>query len=264
MKPFIKWVGGKTQIIPHMVFPPAPRYVEPFVGGGAVLLRMNFKRAYVSDTNPDLINLYKDIRDHPSELIGELEELQQEDYTKTYYAHRDEFNNTSGLRKSALFIFLNKTCFNGLYRVSASGKFNVPMGRYKHPLICDTENILAVSKHLQHVSITCSSFEKSLKHVTADTFVYCDPPYRPVSATANFTSYTSEGFDDNAQIKLAEYARKVDEKGAKILLSNSDSPFFDDLYEGFHIKRVPAVRSVNSDGTKRGMINELLISNYDF
>lgn len=287
--PFIKWAGGKKQLLPiiHQNLPDMSvieRYIEPFVGGGAVLYSLlnqyQFSDVYISDVNSQLTTLYTTIKEKPEDIIDELSELQDTylsstDRTAVFLSMREEYNQfitstTDAVRQSALFIALNRTCFNGLYRVNAKGLFNVPHGRYVNPKICDEENLLAVSAALRKVNhIVNANFDESLMYVDEHTFVYCDPPYRPLTASALFTSYTENDFNDDCQKQLAEYARNVDAKGGKILLSNSDphntnpnDNFFDDLYDGFKIQRIPARRAINSDGSKRGQITELLISNY--
>jgi len=294
LKPFIKWAGGKGQIIneirnsyPNELGKNIKKYAEPFVGGGAVLFDIlsNYEldSIYISDINVELINAYRIIRDYVEKLIYLLSNLQNEYLSidsesrrRYYYEKRDIFNNlksnvneTLNIEKAALFIFLNKTCFNGLYRVNRKGLFNVPMGSYKNPRICDTLNLINISKALQNVNIVCGDFELSNDFIDQNTFVYFDPPYRPISDTANFTAYSENLFDDSEQIRLAEFVKKIAGKGAKIMLSNSDPKntsiddcFFDNLYSMFKIKRIEANRMINCNGNSRGKINELLIVNY--
>ena len=295
VKPFLKWAGGKTQLLGEIEklyqLDGVNKYVEPFIGGGAVffdiLNKHKFDEIYINDVNQDLICTYIMVRDKIDDLIDLLAKLQEE-YTsfdfdsefeqrkKYYLVMRSRFNQLKvdyhsdcNLEKAALLIFLNKTCFNGLYRVNKSGLYNVPMGKYKKPVICDAENLRIVSKCLQGVTISCGRYDSLAKHIDKDTFVYCDPPYRPLTQTAAFTSYTENDFDDNEQRNLSEFARLMSEKGTKIVISNSDPKnidendnFFDDLYAGFNIKRVKAGRMINSKGTARGKISELLISNF--
>ena len=295
VKPFLKWAGGKTQLLGEIEklyqLDGVNKYVEPFIGGGAVffdiLNKHKFDEIYINDVNKDLICTYTVVRDQIDDLLGLLAKFQEE-YTsldfdsefeqrkKYYLAKRSRFNrlkldNNSdcNLEKAALLIFLNKTCFNGLYRVNKSGLYNVPMGKYKKPVICDAENLSIVSKCLQGVTISCGRYDNLAEHIDKDTFVYCDPPYRPLTQTAAFTSYTENDFDDNEQRNLSEFARLMSEKGTKIVISNSDPKnidendnFFDDLYAGFNIRRVKAGRMINSKGTARGKISELLISNF--
>lgn len=290
-KPFIKWAGGKSQLL-HEIRKYYPfdekinRYCEPFVGAGAVLFDVlnsfDLKEVYISDINKEAINSYKVIRDDVENLIELLEEFQNEykDLTHEerkviYYKNREEFNrlkvlkNSDSLKRAALFIFLNKTGFNGLYRENMRGLFNVPIGSYKNPKILDKENILNVNKKLQNVEIIHGDYKKSSDFTDNNTFVYFDPPYRPIKPTSNFTSYSKDSFTDEDQIELAEFFKKMDKKSAHLLLSNSDpknydlnDDFFDDLYKGFYIKRVKASRTINSNKNERGQIYEVLINNY--
>ncbi|WP_311486652.1 DNA adenine methylase [uncultured Anaerococcus sp.] len=290
-KPFIKWAGGKSQLL-HEIRKYYPfdekinRYCEPFVGAGAVLFDVlnsfDLKEVFISDINKEAINSYKVIRDDVENLIELLEEFQNEykDLTHEerkaiYYKNREEFNrlkvlkNSDSLKRAALFIFLNKTGFNGLYRENMRGLFNVPIGSYKNPKILDKENILNVNKKLQNVEIIYGDYKKSADFIDENTFVYFDPPYRPINSTSNFTSYSKDSFNDEDQIELAEFFKKMDKKSAHLLLSNSDpknydlnDDFFDDLYKGFNIKRVKASRTINSNKNERGQIYEVLINNY--
>ncbi len=291
LKPFLKWVGGKGQLIEKIEeFYPFDqninKYAEPFVGGGAVLFdilnKFELKGVYISDVNFDLLNCYNMIKEKVKELIEKLLILEEEFLIKSkedrklyYYEKREEFNelktkrNKSDLlERAALTIFLNKTCFNGLYRVNKKGQFNVPMGDYKNPKICDEENLINISKKLKNVDIICGDYKKSYDFIDENTFVYFDPPYRPLNQTSSFTSYTEYAFGDKEQIELGEYFKLLDGKGAKLLLSNSDPKnedendnFFDDLYKEFNIERVEAGRAINSNGRKRGKITEILVSN---
>lgn len=289
VKPFIKWAGGKNQLLNELVkklpfenYNNIKKYAEPFVGGGAVLFYIlnnyNIKEVYISDINSKLIVTYKMIKKNVDELIIKLEKIQEEylrldeNSRKIYYLEkRKEFNlsNLNDIDIATLFIFLNKTCFNGLYRVNKKGEFNVPMGKYKKPLICDRENLKQVSNKLKNVKIICGDYKKSIKFIDSDTFVYFDPPYRPINITSSFTAYTKDSFTDNEQIELAKYIDKLTEKGAKIMLSNSDpknvnknDAFFDELYNKYNIFRVKAKRTINSNASSRGEIDELVIINY--
>ncbi|MBQ7363129.1 MAG: Dam family site-specific DNA-(adenine-N6)-methyltransferase [Clostridia bacterium] len=293
VKPFVKWAGGKGQLLKEIeqYYPfeqdRITKYAEPFVGGGAVLFdilnKYSLKEIYISDINADLINTYRIIRDEIDELVEALSAMQHEylplndSNRKDYYLlQRSRFNelkvcNDIGINiaKAALMIFLNKTCFNGLFRVNRNGAFNVPMGSYKNPMICDENNLRAVSDKLQKVKIVCGDYRESSSFIDRNTFVYFDPPYRPLTETASFTAYTENLFNDNEQIELAKFVDEMNKKGAKIVVSNSDPKnakqednFFDDIYSSYIIKRVDAVRTINSNSGARGKIKELLISNF--
>lgn len=287
IKPFVKWAGGKSQLIGELekLLPMTlTKYCEPMVGGGALLFNIlskyNFEELYISDINAELINAYQVIKNNAEELIERLREMQllflpmDENGRKSYYySVRDKFNATelrdaTAVEKAAYFIFLNKTCFNGLYRVNRKGRFNVPMGAYRNPMICDEENLLDIHKVLQNVTIVCGDYSMSRNFIDKDTFVYIDPPYRPLSETSAFTSYNPDTFDDSEQIRLAKFIDDINASGAKIVLSNSDpknanpeDTFFDDLYKAYSIKRVSATRMINSKADSRGRISELLICN---
>lgn len=294
LKPFVKWAGGKKQLIkeisqryPDELGGSIHRYVEPFVGGGAVLFDIlnNYEvdEIYISDANCDLINTYQCIKDDCTRLIMMLSTFQNlyidsdsSERDEIYYDFRNRYNylkshpsEGSDIERAALFIFLNKTCFNGLYRVNRSGEFNVPTGRYVNPKICDEDNLSEISKALQKVNIRCGRFDEMEEFIDEGTFVYFDPPYRPLTDSASFNAYTKSGFNDKDQTILAELAHRIDKKGAKFMLSNSDphnsdpdDDFFDELYQGFDIERVGASRAINSKGSGRGKIDELLIRNY--
>ena len=293
VKPFLKWAGGKGQLLKEIesYYPfdngVITKYAEPFVGGGAVLFdilsKYNLSEIYISDINTELINTYVIIREHIKELLEFLNKYQNEyvpletGNRKSYYiSKREKFNDlkingseVENIEKAALMIFLNKTCFNGLYRVNKKGLFNVPMGAYKNPLICDEKNLRTVSEKLQNVRIICGDYRKSAEFIDKHTFVYFDPPYRPLTETASFTAYTENLFNDEAQIQLAEFVKCMHKKGAKIVVSNSDpkntntdDDFFDNIYSAHTIKRVEATRMINCNGKSRGKIKELLISNF--
>lgn len=290
-KPFLKWAGGKTQLIeeiknnlPEIVFREPFTYIEPFVGSGAVLFWLlnhfpNMKKAVINDINKELIDTYDTIANSPQQLISVLEDLQNKYYIledeeakkNFYYEKRNLFNIKSEekLIQSALFIFLNRTCFNGLYRVNRKNEFNVPIGSYKRPLICDKENILAVSRALQKVEILCGDFKQTINYTESNTLFYFDPPYKPLSETSSFNAYAKDNFDDKEQIRLRDFCNKLNELNHYWILSNSDvrgkdknNHFFDDLYANYEIKRVLAKRSINANPEKRGVLNELLITNY--
>lgn len=293
VKPFLKWAGGKGQLLSEIenYYPfengEITKYAEPFVGGGAVLFdilsKYDLKEVYIGDINAELINCYRVVRDRIDELVLMLQTMQNDfvpmntDDRKEYYlAKRNRFNNLKitgkdnlNIEKAALMIFLNKTCFNGLFRVNKRGLFNVPMGSYKNPLICDEENLRAVSEKLQNVTIVCGDYRKSDDFIDDSTFVYFDPPYRPITDTASFTAYTENLFNDKEQIELARFVDAMDKKGAKIVVSNSDpknsnseDDFFDNIYSDYTIKRVEATRMINCNSEARGKIKELLISNF--
>lgn len=291
LKPFVKWVGGKSQLIEQIekMLPSdgekvLTKYAEPMVGGGAlffsILSKYDFEELYISDINAELINAYQVVKNDVESLIEKLNEMQMvflpmDDNGRKYfyYTIRERFNSTilspeTATDKAAQFIFLNKTCFNGLYRVNKKGQFNVPMGAYKNPTICDDENLRSIHEALQNVTIICGDYSLSKEFIDKDTFVYFDPPYRPISETAGFTAYNVDCFDDNEQIRLSNFIDEINSTGAKIVLSNSDPKnvneednFFDDLYKNYTINRVEASRAINSKGNKRGKINELLICN---
>ena len=293
VKPFLKWAGGKGQLLKEIekYYPfdntAVTKYAEPFVGGGAVLFdilsKYDLKQIYISDINAELINSYIVIREYITELVELLRKYQSEyvpldmEERKVYYiSKREKFNNlkvngneTKNIEKAALMIFLNKTCFNGLFRVNKKGLFNVPMGAYKNPLICDEKNLRAVSEKLQKVKIVCGDYKRSAEFIDEHTFVYFDPPYRPLTETASFTAYTENLFNDEKQIELAEFVESMHKKGAKIVVSNSDpknsnteDDFFDNIYSAHKIKRVEATRMINCNSESRGKIKELLISNF--
>ena len=294
VKPFVKWAGGKNSLIPQITkYYPfelkngfIERYIEPFVGGGAVLIdilqKYEIKEAYAFDINIDLINCYNVIKNNVEELINELDKkeknfiaLNDEERQNYFYDIRAEYNSYKlndklDVKRASEFIFLNRTCFNGLYRVNKDGKFNVPCGKYKNPTICDSNNLRDLSELIKNVIFEYGDYRKSEKYVNNNTFVYFDPPYRPLSATSGFTSYTKEDFNDDNQKELANYFYKLDLKNAKLMLSNSnpknvnkDDNFFENIYKGFAINEVSAKRMINSNAKGRGEISELLITNYE-
>lgn len=294
VKPFIKWAGGKSQLLsdirnnyPTGLGRSVKRYCEPFVGGGAVLFDIlgnyDVNEVLINDINEELINTYRKIKETPKELISDLTNVQNEFWPldiesrkEYYYVKRERFNYLKvngdekvNLEKAALFIFLNKTCFNGLYRVNKKGLFNVPAGAYKKPLICDAENLINISKLLQRVDIKCGDYKRCLDFADTNTFYYIDPPYRPLTQTASFTSYAEGDFADKEQIELGHFVDALTTKGAKVVVSNSDPKnsdsddcFFDELYSKYNISRVTAKRMINCNGESRGDISELIISNY--
>jgi DNA adenine methylase len=283
------------------------KYVEPFIGGGAMYFHLknnyHIRESYISDNNSDLILTYHIIKNCSKQLIEILKEMEtqhthkaEEKRKKNYYTIRDAYNQQDvdyqelinyfdfsndivssdhtklpleWIERAGYFIFLNKTCYNGLYRLNSNGKFNVPFGRYKNPLICDEVNLLEVQNILKNAVIFQGDFSESQNYINEESFVYLDPPYRPLNSTSNFTSYSTGRFNDSSQKKLAEFFKEIDRRGARVMLSNSDPQnhdendnFFDDLYGGYEIERVAAKRNINRDAKKRGVINELIIRNY--
>ena len=291
-KPFIIWAGGKTQlltqfenILPHNLEEAEHfTYIEPFVGGGAMLFHMlqkytNIGRVIINDINPNLITAYRVIRDTPERLITDLKMLQREfrqnsneEARKEYFLRiRKSYNEDThnDVTNTAMFIFLNRTCFNGLYRVNSKGYFNVPFGKYTNPTICDEELLLEDSKILQNVEILCGDYTLIERYVDNNTFIYFDPPYRPLSTTSSFTSYSKENFDDTEQTRLAHFFARLSRYGCKMMLSNSDccaqnpnDTFFENLYGNFIIDKVHASRFVNAIPSKRGKLTEILVRNY--
>lgn len=289
-KPFLKWAGGKSQLISEIKkgIPynenDSFTYIEPFVGSGAVLFWIltnypNIESAIINDVNTDLTDCYKTIKTNVEDLISILFEFENE-YNSlengsekrklAYYEKRELFNKRtlSKIEQSALFIFLNRTCFNGLYRVNRKNGFNVPQGNYKKPQICNADNLLAVSKVLQKVEIINGDFAETIEFTNDNSFFYFDPPYKPLSETSSFNSYSKDSFDDNEQIRLKEFCDKLNSLGYSWVLSNSDvkgtnsqDDFFDDLFEQYEIKRVLASRRINANAKKRGELTELLITN---
>lgn len=284
IKPFLKWAGGKTQLLPCIrdFLPPdiknADTYIEPFVGGGAVLFHIldnyhGIKNIVINDINPRLINTYVILKENPMNLLSILEKLQNQYWKlspieqRQFYLGKREYFNSGGAgqtESAALFIFLNKTCFNGLYRVNKNSMFNVPFGQYRKPLICNRELIIRLSKLLQKVTILNGDYAHTIANFRGNTFVYFDPPYRPVSQSSNFTAYTTEGFDENQQKRLACFCRLLDFE-SKWMLSNScprDDSFFNEHYNGYKIRQIEAKRSIGANSASRGRIRELLITNY--
>ena len=293
VKPFLKWIGGKSQLLSEIkrYYPfddgKITKYVEPFVGGGVVLFdilnKYKLEAVYINDSNAELINAYRIVRDDVNALIEALMTMQNEflpmstEERKAYYTDkRNQFNELIGdssldnkVLKSALMIFLNKTCFNALYRVNSKGLFNVPMGTYRNPTICDEDNLRAVSERLKGATVLCGDYHNTIDFIDSKTFVYLDPPYRAISKTSNFTSYTREWDGDKSQMALSEFIDNVNAEGVLVLMSNSDPKntdaqdnFFDTLYLSYNIRRVEAKRSLNCKADGRGTVKELLISNF--
>ena len=294
-RPFVKWAGGKGSLISQLSnFYPyelkngiIERYIEPFVGGGAVLIDIlqnyDVRQAYAFDINMDLINSYNVIKNNVEELITNLKrmeteylQLEQEERKNYFYNIRNEYNdytlqeNEQNVQRASQFIYLNRTCFNGLYRVNKDGKFNVPVGSYKNPTICDEENLRNLSELIQNVQFQYGDYRRSMEYVTENTFVYFDPPYRPLNVTSKFTSYTKEDFNDDNQRELATFYRELNERNAKLMLSNSnpknineEDQFFDNIYQGFNIDEIYASRMINANSNGRGKISEILVTNYN-
>lgn len=295
IKPFVKWAGGKGSLLNQLnnYYPLELKngkiecYIEPFIGGGAVLIDIlqnyRIKEAYAFDINLDLINSYNIIKNDVNELISNLKLLEKEylslkkdDRKEYFYNIRKKYNSyrltkdEMSLQKATEFIFLNKTCFNGLYRVNKNGNFNVPMGNYKNPTICDEENLTALSELIRNVNFEYGDYKTSQKYIKKNTFVYFDPPYRPLNVTSGFTSYTKEDFDDENQKELALYYKELNNNNVKVMLSNSNPKntnkedcFFENIYKGFNINEVYAKRMINANSSGRGEISELLITNYE-
>ncbi|MEK6907738.1 MAG: DNA adenine methylase [Thermoproteota archaeon] len=274
-KPFVKWAGGKRQLIPiiNQNLPESfGTYYEPFLGGGALLFHIltdkNGQKCSISDLNSDLVLAYTTIRDRIDSLIASLKnhEKNYQKNSESYYYSIRESNPRSEIEKTSRLIFLNRTCFNGLYRVNSKGKFNVPLGKYSNPNIVNEENLRAVSSVLQssRISIKCRDFEAVLRDAKKGDLIYFDPPYQPVSATANFTSYTNKDFTYDDLTRLAELCLKLDSRGCNVLLSNSDSKEVADIFakNPWKITRIEANRSINSNSKKRTGHYELLIKNY--
>ncbi|AKG24789.1 modification methylase [Calothrix sp. 336/3] len=298
-KPFLKWAGGKSQLIEQIshFLPEAlhrgaiKRYIEPFIGGGAIFFwlahKYEIQELIISDINTELVVAYRTIQQSVDDLIEilsaiqtqylSLDDNQRRDY---FYQVRQNFNcrrtqidlrkyNSHWVERTAQLIFLNKTCFNGLFRVNIKGDFNVPSGKYRKPYIFDADNLQAVAQILQRTEILQGDFSQCEKFVDTQTFVYCDPPYRPISNTSNFTAYSQQVFDDDEQLRLRDFFQQLDDRGAFLLLSNSDPKnhntednFFEQAYQDYRIIRVKASRNINSNAAKRNHINELLIMNY--
>ena len=292
-KPFLKWAGGKGQLLnkfeemypQELINGEIDTYIEPFVGGGAVLFdilqKYKVKKAVIVDLNKELVNCYRCIKADVKELIKHLKTLQSEflslsdEKRKGYFLkvrkryNKIHLNGKYDFEKAADFIFLNKTCFNGLYRVNSKGEFNVPFGKYKNPLICDSENLTLISNLLQNVEIRFGDYSICEEYVNGRTFIYFDPPYRPLIENSSFVGYDKSGFNDNNQTELAEFVKKLDKQNCLVMLSNSDPKntnpddnFFDELYKGFEIDRIFAKRMINCQADKRGDITEIVIRNY--
>jgi len=291
-RPFLKWAGGKGQLLseitdrlPLNFSKEINTYVEPFLGGGAVFFRIiekfKFQQVFISDINPELVLCYRTIQSDVEGVIKELNSLQlkylpfdEEKRKEMYYSIRTIWNCGVGIKslsrkkriiRASQMIFMNRTCFNGLFRVNSLGKFNVPMGSYKNPRIVDEENLRSVSNILQNIVIENYSYEQCESNIDSATFVYFEPPYRPIDPTSSFTSYAKSGFNDDDQTRLGLFFSMLSKRNCKLMLSNSDphDDFFDELYSEFKINRVLASRNINSVGSKRGKVNEIIVTNYE-
>ena len=267
--PIVKWVGGKRQLMFELIknMPKSyNRYFEPFIGGGALFFELQPEQAYISDMNEELINLYSVVRDNVDELI---KDLSKHEVSKEYFLEirnidrTEQYTELSDVERASRFIYLNRTCFNGMYRVNSQGQFNVPFGHYKNPRIIDENNLLNCSELLKKTEIKCADFSEILTKVKKGDLVYFDPPYVPLNETSSFTSYTKDGFDINMQFKLRDVCDELDNKGVKFMLSNSDTKLVNELYVNYEIKKVFASRQINANADGRGKITEVLVRNYD-
>jgi DNA adenine methylase len=268
--PIVKWVGGKSRVLSQLI-PLLPkgadlmRHVEPFVGGGALFFARRPERALLCDKNAQLCATYEAVRDDVQSVIDCLSELAIGHDAERYYLQRHRYNFATKLtrpERAALFLYLNKTCFNGLHRVNSRGEFNVPAGRYQNPRILDESLLRAASKELQRCEIRNDSFEALVAHAKPGDFVYFDPPYEPVSRTANFTAYSADGFSRDDQARLRDVFTELDRRRCKLMLSNSDVPFIRDLYSAFRVDTVAAPRAINCDAKGRGLVSEVVVRNY--
>lgn len=269
LKPVVKWVGGKRQLLSRILplIPSSPTlYVEPFLGGGAVLLSKRPIHAAVNDSNAELINVYEVVRDEPDALLELLEEHRAHNSSDYYYEVRSLDRTTAldgmdRVARAARMIYLNKTCFNGLYRVNSAGQMNAPYGRYANPNIVNETGIRALSLYLaEDIAITCGDYARALRNLPSGAFVYLDPPYMPLRPTSSFTGYTETGFSYEEQLRLRDECLLLKEQGIRFLQSNSDCEAIRDLYQGFTLRTVQAKRSINANANARGAINEVLIS----
>jgi DNA adenine methylase len=270
--PVVKWVGGKRQLLPEIekyIPNKISTYYEPFLGGGAVFFHLQRRKAVVNDINEELINLYKVIKDNVDELI---EELQKHENTSDYFydireldRDKERYDELTDIERASRIHYLNKTCFNGLFRVNQQGEFNAPFGKYKNPDFVNAITLKAVSNYFNKADITfrCGDFEEAVKGIRRGSFVYFDPPYDPVSDSSNFTGYDKGGFDRNEQIRLKKLCDKLNDRGVKFLLSNSATNFIKELYKDYRIEIVKAKRSINSKGDMRGEVDEVLVRNYE-
>jgi DNA adenine methylase len=274
VKPFVKWAGGKRQLVPTILANHLPKnynlqtYYEPFIGGGALLFSLQPKKAVINDSNAELINCYKIIKNSLDELIEDLKNHKNNEYY--YYDIRDwdrekNFKSKTEVQRASRIIFLNKTCYNGLFRVNSQGQFNVPFGKYKNPNILDIAVLKAVNKYLNEnqVKILNSDFQEAVKDAKRGDFIYLDPPYDPVSETASFTGYDVNGFNKQEQRRLKEVFDDLNSRGCHILLSNACTEFIEDLYKDYPHTKISAIRAINCNGKKRGKVDEILVKNYE-
>lgn len=271
LSPILKWVGGKRQLLSEiipLIDESCDNYVEPFIGGGAVLFRLQPKKAIINDYNTELINVYRTVRDDLDGLVALLKKHEKYNSSDYYYEVRaldrtPDFDKMSNSEKAARIIYLNKTCYNGLYRVNSLGQFNSPYGKYKNPNIVNEVVLRAISKYLNgnEISIRSGDYKDVLNDIGKNSFVYLDPPYMPISSSSSFTGYTEGGFGYDKQVELKEECDKLNSKGVHFLQSNSDCEEIRELYKAYRIKVVKAKRAINSDAKKRGQINEVLIYN---
>jgi DNA adenine methylase len=268
--PIVKWAGGKTRLLSQLspLLPPGValmRHVEPFVGGGAMFFARQPTRALLCDINPMLIATYEAVRDETEAVIEQLEQLSREHDGRAYYRVRERYNRARKIaqtERAAMFIYLNKTCFNGLHRVNQKGEFNVPMGRYSQPRIVHPEALRAAARQLRHATLRCAGFESLLSAARPGDFIYFDPPYEPMSDTASFTAYAQSGFGREEQLRLRDVFAALDQRGCKLMLSNSDVPFIRELYRKYQLDGVSAARAINSNAKKRGPVQEIVVRNY--
>lgn len=266
--PVVKWAGGKTKLLPDLLGRTPGRYrryFEPFLGGGALFFKLEPRFAVLNDKNDELMGMYRCLAWNVEAVLRRLARHRKNHNEEYYYATRERWNEKrdkmGDVDRAATFIYMNKTCFNGLYRVNSRGRFNVPVGRYKDPQIFSPSILRSVSKILQRAEIRAGHFTDAVEGAGAGDFVYFDPPYHPLTSTSNFTSYTSDNFDEDDQRELATVARALAARGCRVLVSNSDTPFIRSLYKGFHIENVECPRNINAKASKRGPIKEVLIGN---
>lgn len=269
--PVLKWVGGKRQLLPEIVkrIPEFSTYYEPFVGGGAVLFSLQPKKAVINDISRELMNVYQVIKDHVDELVEDLKKHKNE--KEYFYSIREldrdkkKYESLSNVEKASRILYLNKTCYNGLFRVNKAGEFNTPFGNYKNPNIVNEQTLRAVSSYFNTADITflCCDYEEALKNIRKGDFVYFDPPYDPVSSSANFTGYDKGGFDSEEQIRLKSVCDRLNKRGIRFLLSNSATDFILDLYKDYKVEIIQAKRAINCNPNKRGEVDEVLVRNYE-